>query len=75
MCSRVCVCAYASVHVSSWLHVHMIEVHLQVKLVVIDSIAAHFRHGFECMTLRNRILGGLSQSLIMIATRYKLAVS
>lgn len=51
-----------------------IKAHPQVKLVVIDSIAAHFRHGFECMSLRNRILGGLSQSLIMIATRFKLAV-
>ena len=51
------------------------RVRLQVKLVVIDSIAAHFRHGFECMSLRNRILGGLSQSLILIATRFKLAVS
>eukprot|EP00731_Ephydatia_muelleri_P023450 Em0015g1033a len=51
-----------------------IGAHPQVKLVVIDSIAAHFRHGFECMSLRNRILGGLSQSLILIATRFKLAV-
>ena len=46
----------------------------QVKLIVIDSIACHFRHGFQDMSLRNRIMTGLAQSLIKIATESSIAV-
>lgn len=47
---------------------------LQVKLVVIDSIAFHFRHDFEDLALRTRLLAGLAQSFITMATANKLAV-
>lgn len=47
----------------------------QVRLVVIDSIASPFRHGFEDMALRNRILSGLAQNLIKLATQNNIAVS
>lgn len=47
---------------------------LQVKLIVIDSIASHFRHDFTDMGLRNRILSGLAQNLIRMATHHDIAV-
>jgi len=45
-----------------------------IKLVVIDSVAFHFRHDFDDMGLRSRILGGLAQSLMTLAMKHKLAV-
>ena len=47
----------------------------QVRLVVIDSIASPFRHGFDDMGLRNRLLSGLAQTLIKLATKFNIAVS
>ena len=52
--------------------VHMSR--LQVKLVVVDSIAFHFRHDCDNMARRTRILNGLSQDLLMLATQRELAV-
>ena len=46
----------------------------QVKLVVVDSIAGPFRHGFEDMGLRNRLLSGIAQNLIKLATQSNIAV-
>ncbi|XP_041456773.1 DNA repair protein RAD51 homolog 3-like [Lytechinus variegatus] len=46
----------------------------KVKLIVVDSIAFHFRHDFDDMSLRTRLLNGLAQNLIRIATQYNLAV-
>ena len=43
--------------------------------MVVDSIASHFRHDFQDMSLRNRILSGLAQSLIKMATEDNIAVS
>ena len=40
-----------------------------------DSIAFHFRHDFEDLSLRTRLLNGLAQRFIKIATLNKLAVS
>lgn len=47
----------------------------QARLVIVDSIAAPFRHGFaDDMGMRNRILSGMAQNLIKLATIRNLAV-
>ncbi|XP_075445893.1 DNA repair protein RAD51 homolog 3 isoform X2 [Ascaphus truei] len=48
--------------------------HSKVKLIVIDSIAFPFRHDFDDLSLRTRLLNGLAQQLISIANHQKLAV-
>ena len=47
---------------------------MQVKLVVVDSIAFHFRHDIQDMAQRARILAGLAQTLHELAYRSQLAV-
>ena len=42
--------------------------------MVIDSIACPFRHGFEDMGMRNRVLGRITQNLILLATTRNAAV-
>jgi len=49
--------------------------HTKVKLIVVDSIAFHFRHDFEDLALRTRLLNGLAQSFINMAYEKQLAVS
>ncbi|XP_067682068.1 DNA repair protein RAD51 homolog 3-like isoform X2 [Haliotis asinina] len=46
----------------------------KVKLVIVDSIAFHFRHDFDDMSLRTRLLTSMAQSFIRLATEHKLAV-
>ncbi|CAH1802160.1 unnamed protein product [Owenia fusiformis] len=48
--------------------------HPKVKLIVVDSIAFHFRHDFDDFSLRTRILNGMAQSFIKLATQLNLAV-
>ncbi|XP_074641737.1 DNA repair protein RAD51 homolog 3-like isoform X2 [Tubulanus polymorphus] len=48
--------------------------HSKVKLIVVDSIAFHFRHDFDDLSLRTRLLNGLSQSFIKLAALQKLSV-
>ncbi|KFO57177.1 DNA repair protein RAD51 3, partial [Corvus brachyrhynchos] len=48
--------------------------HSKVRLVVIDGIAFPFRHDFEDLSLRTRLLNGLAQQLIIIANDHKSAV-
>ncbi|NXE52149.1 RA51C protein, partial [Casuarius casuarius] len=48
--------------------------HSKVRLVVIDGIAFPFRHDFEDLSLRTRLLNGLAQQLIIIANDHKAAV-
>ncbi|KAI1903491.1 hypothetical protein AGOR_G00027740 [Albula goreensis] len=48
--------------------------HPEVRLVVIDSIASPFRHGFEDLSYRTRLLSGLAQRLIQMATLQSVAV-
>ncbi|KAM4795900.1 DNA repair protein RAD51 homolog 3 [Rhinophrynus dorsalis] len=48
--------------------------HPKVKLIIIDSIAFPFRHDFEDLSLRTRLLNGLAQKMISIAINHKLAV-
>ena len=47
----------------------------QVKLIVVDSIAFQFRHDFDDLALRTRLLNGLAQSFIKMACEKQLAVS
>ena len=53
---------------------NFIKDHPKVKLAVVDSIAFHFRHDFEDWSLRTRLLNGMAQSFIKLATEAKLAV-
>ncbi|KAA0704074.1 DNA repair protein RAD51 -like protein 3 [Triplophysa tibetana] len=48
--------------------------HPEVRLVIIDSIAFPFRHDFENLSQRTRLLNGLAQQLIRIATQHSVAV-
>ncbi|XP_073521465.1 DNA repair protein RAD51 homolog 3 isoform X1 [Phyllobates terribilis] len=48
--------------------------HSKIKLVIIDSIAFPFRHSFDDLSLRTRLLNMVAQQLINIATQHKLAV-
>ncbi|XP_030648090.1 DNA repair protein RAD51 homolog 3 [Chanos chanos] len=48
--------------------------HPDVRLVVIDSIAFPFRHDFEDLSQRTRLLNGLAQQLIQMATKHSVAV-
>jgi RAD51-like protein 2 len=46
-----------------------------IKLVVVDSVAFHFRHDFgENMSLRTRLLNGTAQSLLQLAMNHQAAV-
>ena len=48
--------------------------HPGVRLVVIDSVAFHFRRDFEDVGLRGRLLSGLAQELLRLAAEHGLAV-
>jgi RAD51-like protein 2 len=48
---------------------------LAIKLIVIDSIAFHFRYNFKDMALRSRLLTSMAQKLRNIASKYKIAVN
>lgn len=51
-----------------------LEDHKEVKLVIIDSITFHFRHGFEDMSLRTRLLGSMGQKLMRLAELNEVAI-
>ncbi|CAM6121112.1 unnamed protein product [Calypogeia fissa] len=53
---------------------HFLSEHKQVRLIVIDSVAFHFRQGFESMGERTRILCSLAQTLVGLSEKYELAV-
>ena len=48
--------------------------HPAVRLVVIDSVALHFRHGFSDMALRTRLLARMAQQLHALADGANAAV-
>ncbi|KAM3872249.1 DNA repair protein RAD51 homolog 3 [Diretmus argenteus] len=48
--------------------------HPKVRLLVIDSIAFPFRQHFDELSQRTRLLNGLAQQLITMATNHKVAV-
>ena len=49
--------------------------HPNVHLIIIDSVAFHFRRGFTDMGLRSRLLTGMAQELLHLANQHQLAVS
>ena len=42
--------------------------------MLIDSVAFHFRHSFEDMSLRTRLLTNLAQTLVKTAKKHDIAV-
>ena len=54
---------------------HEVVKTLQVKLIVIDSIAFHFRQDFQDMAQRTRVLAEMAQKLMHLAEEKDLAVS
>eukprot|EP00752_Nemacystus_decipiens_P005333 g4837.t1 len=48
--------------------------HPDVKLVVMDSVAFHFRHAFQDMSVRTRMLSRMAQQLNEVAQKHSLAV-
>lgn len=48
--------------------------HPKVRLLVIDSLAFPFRQHFDELSQRTRLLSGLSQQLIAMATSHEIAV-
>ncbi|KAM7334033.1 hypothetical protein ACRRTK_007353 [Alexandromys fortis] len=48
--------------------------HSKVQLVIIDGIAFPFRHDFDDLSLRTRLLNGLAQQMISLANNHRLAV-
>lgn len=51
-----------------------IESHPNVKLLVIDSITFHFRHDFEDMRVRTRLLNQMAGQLTSMAAKNSMAV-
>jgi RAD51-like protein 2 len=51
-----------------------VKEHPKVKLVVVDSIAFHFRQDFDDMALRASILAKTTNNLMSLAKKYELAV-
>ena len=45
-----------------------------IRLIVMDSVAFHFRHGFDDMAKRSRMLSQMSQDLNKMATDYELSI-
>ena len=52
----------------------LLKKHPSTKLIVLDSVAFHFRHDFENMAKRARLLNAHAQKLNMIASEHELAV-
>lgn len=51
-----------------------IQAHPNVKLVVMDSVAFHFRQDFEDLASRTRRLGQMSQTLMSVANEFHIAI-
>ncbi|KAK5668461.1 hypothetical protein QVD99_005481 [Batrachochytrium dendrobatidis] len=51
-----------------------IHTHPGLKLIVIDSIALHFRHAYRDLALRSRILTGMAQTLRQVAETFDIAI-
>ncbi|XP_065831536.1 DNA repair protein RAD51 homolog 3-like [Oscarella lobularis] len=51
-----------------------LQEHPKIKLVVIDSVAFPFRQDFDDFATRTRILNGMAQTLIEVATKHNLAI-
>ncbi|XP_066552015.1 DNA repair protein RAD51 homolog 3 [Amia ocellicauda] len=66
---------YVELLAQAYLLPDFLSQHPEVRLVVIDSIAFPFRHDFEDLSLRTRLLNGLAQQLIQMATQRGVAVA
>jgi RAD51-like protein 2 len=51
-----------------------LRAHPQVHLLVVDSVAYHFRRGFPDMAVRARMLTGMAQELLQLANEFNLVV-
>jgi hypothetical protein len=51
-----------------------LRLHTKVKLIVIDSIAFHFRHDVENTAMRSRVLASIAQTLNQLAYEHHVAV-
>uniref|UniRef100_A0A8C5LTF9 DNA repair protein RAD51 homolog 3 n=1 Tax=Leptobrachium leishanense TaxID=445787 RepID=A0A8C5LTF9_9ANUR len=51
-----------------------LEQHSRVKLIIVDSVAFPFRHAFEDLSLRTRLLNTLAQQMISMAKEHDLAI-
>lgn len=60
----------------AWIHQldNYIQKHQDIKLIVIDSIAFHFRQGLQENLSRSRILSNIAQILHDIAYKYHIAI-
>ncbi|KAG9156906.1 hypothetical protein Leryth_015499 [Lithospermum erythrorhizon] len=68
------VCSYAEqTAVINYLETFVAD-HKDVKVVIIDSIAFHFRYHFDDMPLRTRLLGEIALKLMKLAQKFSLAV-
>ncbi|KAL0994459.1 hypothetical protein UPYG_G00122520 [Umbra pygmaea] len=65
---------YVELLAETYLLADFLAHHPEVKLVVIDSIAFPFRHDFDDLSQRTRLLNGLAQQLIQMATNHNVAV-
>ncbi|XP_019854836.1 PREDICTED: DNA repair protein RAD51 homolog 3-like [Amphimedon queenslandica] len=59
---------------SNILHQTISNINSKVCLIVVDSIASPFRSSFKDMGLRHRLLSGLAQTFLKLATQFSLAV-
>ncbi|XP_015223311.2 DNA repair protein RAD51 homolog 3 isoform X2 [Lepisosteus oculatus] len=66
---------YVELLAQTYLLPDFLSQHPKVRLVVIDSIAFPFRSNFEDLSLRTRLLNGLAQQLIQLATQHGVAVA
>ncbi|XP_072515744.1 DNA repair protein RAD51 homolog 3 [Salminus brasiliensis] len=65
---------YVELLAEAYLLPDFLSKHPEVQLVVIDSIAFPFRHDFDDLSQRTRLLNGLAQQLIQLATEHSAAV-
>ncbi|KAJ7997016.1 hypothetical protein DPEC_G00224540 [Dallia pectoralis] len=65
---------YVELLAETYLLADFLTHHPAIRLVVIDSIAFPFRHDFDDFSQRTRLLNGLAQQLIQMATNHNVAV-
>ncbi|KAJ8266543.1 hypothetical protein GJAV_G00131640 [Gymnothorax javanicus] len=65
---------YVELLAETYLLPNFLAQHPEVRLVVIDSIAAPFRRDFEDLSERTRTLNGLAQWLIQVASQKSAAI-
>ncbi|XP_010869204.1 DNA repair protein RAD51 homolog 3 [Esox lucius] len=65
---------YVELLAETYLLADFLAHHPEIRLVVIDSIAFPFRHDFDDLSQRTRLLNGLAQQLIQMATNHNVAV-